>query len=91
MVVRLCERKVALTQHRALGAPVWWWVVSPGGEAAKGLAEDAPGPGRFLACWGHIVAGRAEARAAASRIFCLAVRVVEAEPCGCVGPNCVGR
>ena len=47
--------------------------------------EDAQGPGRFLAGWGHIVAGRAEARAAASRIFCLAVRVVEAEPCEVCG------
>ena len=46
--------------------------------------EDAQGPGRFLAGWGHIVAGRAEARAAASRRR-LAVRVVEAEPCEVCG------
>ena len=75
---------MGLTQHSG-GA---------GGAAARGLVEDAQGPGRFLACWGHIVAGRAEARAAASRIFCLAVRVVEAEPCEVCGarvPIAFGR
>jgi len=73
---------VGLTQRSALSAPkgvgkgrgvVRGEEPTPleGREAAKGLVEDAQGPGSLLACCGHIVVCRAEACLAAHCI-CLA-------------------
>ena len=55
------------------------------------MVEDAQGPGRFLAGWGHIVAGRAEARAAASRISAWRCESARRSLVRCVGPDCVRK
>ena len=98
-MVRLCERKVGLTQHRALSAPVVWWVVSPrvegrgrGGEGfgggcprAKPLWQRMP---MFSCMLGPHRRGRAEARAAESRCLALRCESVRRSLVSCADAGC---